>query len=72
MLFRSADPRSCVATTKTGTERGENEGSAGAFYSTLKANKPDWLRDGKLRLLMQCGAAPRAIVDHVADNVAAV
>lgn len=41
-------------------ERGEHEGSAGTFYSTLKANKPDWLSQGKLRILLQYGAKPNA------------
>lgn len=39
-------------------ERGEHEGSAGTFYSTLKANKSDWLADKKLRVLLQYGSRP--------------
>jgi len=39
-------------------ERGENDGSAGTFYSTMKANKPDWLADKKIRILLQYGRAP--------------
>lgn len=39
-------------------ERGENEGSAGTFYSSMKASKSDWLKDGKLRILLQYGAKP--------------
>ncbi len=41
-----------------GMERGENEGSAGTYYSTLKANKADWLSTGQLRILLQYGNAP--------------
>lgn len=39
-------------------ERGENDGSGGTFYSTMKANKPDWLSEGKIRILLQYGRAP--------------
>ena len=39
-------------------ERGEIEGSAGTFYSTLKANKPQWLADRNLRVLLQYGGRP--------------
>ena len=39
-------------------ERGEHEGSAGTFYSTLKANKADWLSEGKIRVLLQYGSQP--------------
>lgn len=39
-------------------ERGENEGSAGTFYSTLKTNKPEWLAEKKLRVLLQYGSQP--------------
>lgn len=39
-------------------ERGENEGSAGTFYSTMKANKPDWLAEKKIRILLQYGNDP--------------
>lgn len=41
-----------------GMERGEHEGSAGTFYSTLKANKADWMADGKVRVLLQYGSRP--------------
>ena len=39
-------------------ERGENDGSAATFYSTMKANKPDWLSEKKIRILLQYGRAP--------------
>jgi tripartite-type tricarboxylate transporter receptor subunit TctC len=39
-------------------ERGEHEGSAGTFFSTLKASKSDWLSEGKIRVLLQYGSKP--------------
>ena len=39
-------------------ERGEHEGAVGTFYSTIKTSKGDWLASGKLRLILQFGAAP--------------
>ena len=37
-------------------ERGEHEGSAGTFYSTLKASKSDWISKRKIRVLLQYGS----------------
>jgi tripartite-type tricarboxylate transporter receptor subunit TctC len=34
-------------------ERGEVQGSAGPFYSSLENSKPDWLRDKKITILVQ-------------------
>jgi tripartite-type tricarboxylate transporter receptor subunit TctC len=39
-------------------ERGEVDGYSSAFWNSLKATKPDWLRDGKIKLLVQYGAEP--------------
>jgi tripartite-type tricarboxylate transporter receptor subunit TctC len=39
-------------------ERGEVDGYASAFWNSLKSTKPDWLRDGKVKLLVQYGAQP--------------
>ena len=36
-------------------ERGELDGYASAFYSSLTSTKPDWLRDRKVRMLVQMG-----------------
>ena len=36
-------------------ERGELDGYASAFYSSLTSTKPDWLRDKKVRMLVQMG-----------------
>lgn len=41
-----------------GMERGENEGYASAFWSSLKATKPDWIRDKKIKLLVQMALEP--------------
>ncbi|MFN3889489.1 MAG: Bug family tripartite tricarboxylate transporter substrate binding protein [Beijerinckiaceae bacterium] len=36
-------------------ERGEVQGRAGNFFSSLKSQNADWLRDGKIRLIAQIG-----------------
>ena len=41
-----------------GTERGENEGYPSAFWSSLKVVKPDWIRDKKIKFIVQYGLAP--------------
>ena len=41
-----------------GMERGENEGCASTFWSSLKAIRPQWIADNKLRYLFQYGYAP--------------
>ena len=48
-----------------GMERGENEGSAGTYLSTLKAAKADWLADKKLRILLQYGNSPNPEIKDV-------
>lgn len=37
-------------------ERGEVQGRAGNFFSSLKSGNPDWLRDRKIDLIAQIGA----------------
>lgn len=44
--------------TTLAMERGEIDGMCGWDWSSAKAQKPEWIRDGKLRLLMQIGATP--------------
>jgi tripartite-type tricarboxylate transporter receptor subunit TctC len=39
-------------------ERGEVQGIVGDDWASLKANKSDWLRDRKIRILMQLTATP--------------
>jgi tripartite-type tricarboxylate transporter receptor subunit TctC len=41
-----------------GTERGENEGFPSAFWSSLKVVKPDWIKDKKIKFIVQYGLAP--------------
>ncbi|MBM3608348.1 MAG: hypothetical protein FJX29_07830 [Alphaproteobacteria bacterium] len=36
-------------------ERGEVQGRAGNFFSSLKTNNPDWIRDRKIDIIMQIG-----------------
>jgi tripartite-type tricarboxylate transporter receptor subunit TctC len=39
-------------------ERGEVQGIGSWAYDFLKASKPDWIRDKKIKLLLQIGLAP--------------
>ena len=39
-------------------ERGEAGGLCGLDWSSLKSQKPDWLRDGSLNILVQDGIDP--------------
>jgi tripartite-type tricarboxylate transporter receptor subunit TctC len=39
-------------------ERGENDGLCGFDFSSLKSQKPDWLRDKKINILMQDALDP--------------
>jgi tripartite-type tricarboxylate transporter receptor subunit TctC len=39
-------------------ERREVDGYASAFWNSLKSTKPDWLRDAKIKLLVQYGSEP--------------
>jgi tripartite-type tricarboxylate transporter receptor subunit TctC len=39
-------------------ERGELEGYPSTFWSSLKATRPDWIKDNKVRLLVQYGRKP--------------
>jgi tripartite-type tricarboxylate transporter receptor subunit TctC len=41
-------------------ERGEVDGLCGWDWSSVKSQRPDWLRDGKLNLLLQVGLEPNA------------
>ena len=36
-------------------ERGEVQGSFGSVYSTIKTDRSDWLREGKIRIILQHG-----------------
>jgi tripartite-type tricarboxylate transporter receptor subunit TctC len=41
-------------------ERGEVEGACGWGWSSIKSQKPDWLRDNKINVLIQVGLEPNA------------
>jgi tripartite-type tricarboxylate transporter receptor subunit TctC len=41
-------------------ERGEIDGICGWDWSSVKSQRPDWLRDGKLNLLVQVGFEPES------------
>jgi tripartite-type tricarboxylate transporter receptor subunit TctC len=41
-------------------ERGEVDGVCGWDWSSFKSQKPDWLRDGKVNVLLQVGLEPNA------------
>jgi hypothetical protein len=48
-------------------ERGEIEGVCGWGWSSIKSQKPDWIRDNKINILVQVGLEPNA--ELVAMNV---
>jgi tripartite-type tricarboxylate transporter receptor subunit TctC len=48
-----------LADTDLAIERGEVDGHPSVFWSHLVAAKPDWLKDKKVKLLLQYGAKPR-------------
>ena len=39
-------------------ERGENDGNSSAYWSSLKAVRPDWIAEKKLKFLVQYGPHP--------------
>jgi tripartite-type tricarboxylate transporter receptor subunit TctC len=39
-------------------ERGENEGYASAFLSTLQSTRADWLKEGKIKLILRYSGDP--------------
>jgi tripartite-type tricarboxylate transporter receptor subunit TctC len=46
-------------------ERGEIQGFCGLAWSTLKAARPDWIRDGKINVLLQMGINKDADLPNV-------
>lgn len=46
-------------------ERGENEGGAASFWSSLKTIRPQWIAENKIRLLLQYGLEPNPELKHV-------
>src|SRR5690606_21596847 len=60
-------------------ERGENEGFPSTFWSSLKVVHPEWIKEKKVRLLMQYALKPHPELpdvpfgsDLVADRPAAL
>jgi tripartite-type tricarboxylate transporter receptor subunit TctC len=41
-------------------ERGEIDGACGWDWSSFKSQRPDWIRDGRVNLLLQVGLEPNA------------
>jgi len=41
-------------------ERGEIDGACGWDWSSFKSQRPDWIRDGKVNVLLQVGLEPNA------------
>ena len=48
-----------LSDTDLAMERGEVDGHPSVFWSHLVAAKPEWLKDKKVKLLLQYGAKPR-------------
>ena len=46
-------------------ERGEIDGVCGWDWSSFKSQKPDWLRDGKVNVLLQVGLEPNAELSRI-------
>ena len=46
-------------------ERGELQGYPSAFLSSLQATRPDWIKDSKVKVLVQYGAEPSAELPNV-------
>ena len=62
---RTAGARYNVVTGYAGTadialalERGEIDGACGWDWSSFKSQRPDWIRDGKVHVLLQVGREP--------------
>lgn len=46
-------------------QRGELDGYASVFWSALKSTKPDWIRDKRVKLLVQFGLEPEKEIAQV-------
>lgn len=46
-------------------ERGENEGGASTFWSSLKTIRPQWISENKVRMLLQYGLEPHPELKNV-------
>lgn len=54
-----------VAETFLAMERREVEGMCGYGWASLKSQKPEWIRDKKLNLLLQFSKSPHPEIPHV-------
>jgi tripartite-type tricarboxylate transporter receptor subunit TctC len=48
-----------------GMERRENDGNSSAYWSSLKAIRPDWIAEKKVKFLLQYGAHPIGALEDV-------
>jgi tripartite-type tricarboxylate transporter receptor subunit TctC len=46
-------------------ERGENEGYASAFWSTLQSTRGDWIRDNKIKFMLRYSGDPQPGLESV-------
>lgn len=46
-------------------EKGENDGYASVFWSSIKTVRPDWVRDRKIKFLVQMALEPHPELAHV-------
>jgi tripartite-type tricarboxylate transporter receptor subunit TctC len=46
-------------------ERGEIEGRCGMSYSSLQSTRPEWLREGRFRILLQISTASHPALDAI-------
>jgi tripartite-type tricarboxylate transporter receptor subunit TctC len=46
-------------------ERGELDGYPSTFYSSLKSTRPDWLRDHKIKIILQYGPDKARDLPHI-------
>jgi tripartite-type tricarboxylate transporter receptor subunit TctC len=53
-------------------ERGEVHGIVGTEWSSLKASRPDWLRDNKVRVVLQISLAPHPELKDVPSVVSLI
>src|SRR5258708_25868063 len=67
MLKKTAGAQYDVVSGYSGTaeialamERGEIDGACGWDWSSFKSQRPDWIRDNKVNLLLQVGLEPNA------------
>ena len=63
--FKVVTGYTTTATIAAAMERGEVEGTGSWHYSSIVTGKPDWLRDGKINLLIQLSLKRHPAVPNV-------